>query len=224
MKMSNINTTWFYIIDERFWNEIHIENNLYVSLFFENQNDDILLFIGENSTVDCYSFFYEKSPKNIIIQQNNQNSTLNFKALFMGYTHDLFSNIESVITSNNCKANLHIVSIIKEKKIWIHSSIYIEKNTKNIQSQLDLENICIWNQWSIHSLPSLFVHSNDVKVSHSSKTHRIDEAKIFYLQSRWLTKKESISLLLKSYFIKNFACIEMMDKNLFKKIISYSDE
>jgi Fe-S cluster assembly scaffold protein SufB len=59
-----------------------------------------------------------------------------------------------------------------------------------------------------------------VKVSHSSKTQRIDENKLFYLKSRGLSQQESIKIMIESYFKKTFSCIEMYDKKLFENISS----
>lgn len=217
--MSNITQTWFYIIDEKFLNEIHIEKDIYVSLFIKNINKDIILHIGENTKVDFYWFFSEICPKNITIHQYQNNSFLKFNALFITNGKDLMSNIVSHIDSNNSKALLNIIWIVKENKIWINSSIKIEKNSQNIEAKLDLENIFIGNEWKIFSIPNLFIDSNDVKVSHSSKSHRIDWSKLFYLQSRGLNEKDSISIIIKSYFMKNFSCIEMIDENIFKNIL-----
>lgn len=217
--MSNITKTWFYIIDEKFLNEIDIEKNIYVSLFMKNINDDIIINIGENTKVDFYWFFSEICPKNITIHQSQNNSFLKFKALFITNGKDLMSNIVSYIDSNNSKALLNIIWIVKENKIWINSSIKIEKNSQSIEAQLDLENIFIGNEWKISSIPNLFIDSNDVKVSHSSKSHRLDLSKLFYLQSRGLNEKDSISIIIESYFTKNFSCIEMIDEKIFKNIL-----
>lgn len=213
--MSNINKTWFYIIDENYKSEINIANNIYVSLFVWNLKNDLIINIWENAKVDFYGFFYNLCPQNIIINQEQNNSSLNCKCLFINNNSDLVSNIKSQINSNNSTSKLNIISVVKENKIWINSSIKISKNSKKIESSLDLENIFIWDNWSINSIPNLFINSSDVKVSHSSKSHRIDESKLFYLKSRWLNNNDSIKMMTESYFIKNFSCLEMMNKELF---------
>gem|GEM_PF-4758516 len=67
--------------------------------------------------MDFYGFFSEISPKNIIINQFKNNSSLNFKSLFISNNSNLISNIASQINSLNSKAYLNIISIIKENKI-----------------------------------------------------------------------------------------------------------
>ncbi len=216
--MSNINKTWFYIIDKNHKNEININENIYVSLFVKNLENNLIINIKENSKVDFYGFFSINSPKKITINQLNNNSKLNFKTIFFNKNDDLISNIISNINSFNSNSNIEIISIVKEHKISIDSSIIVDKNSKNINASLNLENIFIWNSWTINSIPNLFIDSNDVKVSHSSKSHRIDENKLFYLKSRWLNEENSIKLMTHSYFQKTFSCLKMIDKNIFENI------
>lgn len=216
--MSNINATWFYIIDESYWNEIHIESDIYVSLFVKDIENDITISLWENSKVDLYAFFSTNSPKNISIYQKDNTSKLHVKGLFISNTNNLISNISSHITGDNIISQIHIISIVKESHIGIDSSIHIAKDSKKIEASLDLENIFIGNKGTLSSLPNLFIDSNDVVVSHSSKTHRIEKDKLFYLESRWLDIQASIKLMTESYFKKTFTCLEMLDKDLYETL------
>lgn len=213
--MSIITQTWFYLIDESYESTIYIEKNIYVSLFFKNTSTDIIINIWENAKVDFYGFFSQTCPKNIVIEQYEDHSSFHMKSLFIENDAPLSSNISSKINSNHSTSNLHVVSMVQENKISINSSLEIEKENKKAQARLDLENIFLGKNGSIHSLPNLFIKTNDVKVSHSSKTHRLDENKLFYLKSRGLDHKISTSLLLESYFSKLFSCIQMLDKKTF---------
>jgi len=82
--------------------------------------------------------------------------------------------------------------------------IEIEKDTKNITAHLDMENIFLWDEWSVQSVPTLLVRSDDIEASHSSTTHSIDDEHLFYLGSRGLEKVEAKFLLTQSYFSKTF--------------------
>ncbi|MDD5769959.1 MAG: SufD family Fe-S cluster assembly protein [Candidatus Gracilibacteria bacterium] len=214
--MSNIKSSGFYIIDKTFLNEVNIERDIYTSLFIGDFENDLVINLRENSKLDLYGFFCDIAPKNIIINQDFDNSKLNFKAIFINKNSDLNSNISSNISSNNSTSKINIIGVVKENKIGIDSNITIKKDYKNIEAHLDLENIFIGKNGSINSIPNLFVSSKDVKVSHSSKSHRLDETKLFYLKSRGLDEKNSIKIILESYFRKTFSCIEMFDKNVFE--------
>lgn len=215
--MSKISTTWFYIIDNSFGENIQIEKDIYVSLFIHDIAHNISIDIGENSKVDVYAFFHTASPQNLRLIQNKNASKLQLKVLFIS-EKDLVSNISSEIKANHVSSQIHIISIVKENHIGVDSSINIAKESKKIQANLDLENIFIGQKWTLSSLPNLFIDSNDVQVSHSSKTHRIEENKLFYLKSRGLSTPSSIQLMTQSYFKKTFSCIEMIDHHLYEKI------
>lgn len=215
--MSKISTTWFYIIDNNFGETIQIEKDIYVSLFIHDIAHNISIDIGENSKVDVYAFFHTASPQNLRLIQNKNASKLQLKVLFIS-EKDLISNISSEIKANHVSSQIHIISIVKENHIGVDSSINIASESKKIQANLDLENIFIGQKWTLSSLPNLFIDSNDVQVSHSSKTHRIEENKLFYLKSRGLSTHSSIQLMTQSYFKKTFSCIEMIDHHLYEKI------
>ncbi len=216
--MSNITKTWFYQIDTHFGNHIEIEKDIYTSLFIKDLENDITLSIWENSKVDLYAFFSSNSPKNISIYQKENASKLHVKGLFIWENNNLVSNISSHISGNNSVSQIHIISIVKESHIGINSSIHISKDSEKIEASLDLENIFIGKKGTLSSLPNLFIDANDVQVSHSSKTHRIEEDKLFYLESRWLDIQSSVKLMIESYFKKTFTCLEMIDKSLYEKL------
>ncbi len=214
----NITKNWFYIIKNE--NEIHIEKNIYVSLFIENWTNTLNIYLEENAKVDFFGFFYLSCPENIIFHQKSDKSILQCKSIFFDSWKDLNSNIFTKIDGKNSMGNMHIIWVVKENKISLNSNISISQKSKKIEAKLDLENIFIWNTGKIISQPNLFISNQDVKVSHSSKTQRIDENKLFYLKSRGLSQQESIKIMIESYFKKTFSCIEMYDKKLFENISS----
>jgi Fe-S cluster assembly protein SufD len=50
------------------------------------------------------------------------------------------------------------------------------------------------------SIPSLRIDTNDVKCSHGSTTGKIDEAQVFYLMTRGLSRSEAEQMLILGYF------------------------
>jgi Fe-S cluster assembly protein SufD len=50
------------------------------------------------------------------------------------------------------------------------------------------------------SIPSLRIDTNDVKCSHGSTTGKIDEAQVFYLMSRGLSRSDAEQMLILGYF------------------------
>ncbi|MBI5388893.1 SufD family Fe-S cluster assembly protein [Candidatus Woesearchaeota archaeon] len=50
------------------------------------------------------------------------------------------------------------------------------------------------------AIPNLEIHNHDVKCSHGSTIGRLDEAKLFYLMSRGLTRKQAQLNMIRGYF------------------------
>lgn len=216
--MSNITSNWFYLIDESFETEIHVQDDIFVSLLIINSQTDRKIFLWKNSKVEFFGYFSDKTPANIDFYQYEEQSSLHIRKLFVGNKNSLTTHINSHIKNSQHQTHIQVIAIVGEEKFHIDSALKIEKNAHNIDAHLALENICIWENGSVTSLPNLFVESNDVQVSHSSKTHRLPENKVFYLESRGLSHDESTLLLAQSYFSKTFSCLEMYNKEKFEEL------
>lgn len=213
--MSNITQNGFYLIDESFESEIYVPDNIFVSLLAKNSKKDLKIYLGKNSKVEFFGFFSDVIPENIEFYQYQEKSTLHIRTLLIGNKNNLSTQLSAYIKNKNHACNISVTAIVQEEKIHIDSALKIEKDAQDVDAHLHLENICIWEKGSITSLPNLFVESNDVKVSHSSKTQRLPENKVFYLESRGLSKDETTLLLLQSYFSKTFSCLEMYNTEKF---------
>lgn len=216
-----IKENWFYIIDDKSDSLIQIENWIYAFLFLHNTSKNFIFELKENSKLDFFSFFSEKSSSILEFHQYEDNSNLKIKNMFFNYKNDLKNTLKSKIWSNNSTSNIEIIWIVKEKKLTLDSGIEIEKNCKKVTANLSQKNIFIWENWQIRWLPKLFVESEDVKASHSCKIEKIDIDKLFYIKSRWISENEAIIMLIESLFIRNFSCIKMLDKKIFQK--TYND-
>ena len=51
----------------------------------------------------------------------------------------------------------------------------------------------------MNSKPELEIYADDVKCSHGSTTGQIDEEAIFYLQSRGISKRNAINLMINAF-------------------------
>lgn len=217
--MSNITKNWFYTFEALTLPSITIENGIFASLFVKNISwEHLSITLGEDARCDIYGFFDTDIPKNITFIQKSPHSTLKFSTLVLGSTQDLTSEITSHIDTIWATSNIMISSIVQETSIHINSSLHISEASKEVEAHLDLENIFLWEKGSIASHPNLFVDTHDVKVSHSSKTHRLPEEKLFYLESRWLPEAIATQVMLDGVFRRIFACIDMYDQKVYEKL------
>lgn len=216
-----IEKNWFYIVDDKSDDKIEIWEWIYAFVFLRDVEKSFRFDLKKNSRFDLFGFSMKKSSQDLIINQNEDNSELKIKYMFFNSETDLTSNIRSIIASNNSKSNINIISIIKDKKLNIDSTIEIEQWFSWVDANLKQKNIFIWESWQVRGLPKLLVKSNQVKASHACKVERISDDLLFYLKSRWISENKAILLMIESYFVKNFSCLKMMDKKNYDRV--YND-
>lgn len=94
----------------------------------------------------------------------------------------------------------------------------IVKNVEKVEGYLSEENIFLGSSGKVRGLPTLLVHSDDVKASHGCNMERIPDEKLFYLRSRGLPKEDATVLMLESYIYKIFGELESVDENLYTEL------
>lgn len=216
-----IEKNWFYILDDKWDEKIEICDWVYAFLFLKDIEKSFKFYLKKQSRLDLFGFSKKKSSQNLVFNQLEEKSELKVKYMFFNYKTDLESNIKSIINSNNSHSKINIISIIKDKKLHIDSTIEIEKWLFWVEADLKQKNLFIWEIWEVRGLPKLLVRSSSVKASHSCKMERINEDLLFYLKSRGISENEAILMMIESYFIKNFSCLKMMDKKKYDKV--YND-
>lgn len=90
--------------------------------------------------------------------------------------------------------------------------IYIHQEAQKTNAYQLNQNCLLSDQATSYSKPGLEIFADDVKASHGSTTGQIDKEHLFYLQSRGLSKEESVKLLLEAF------CFEVLDEIKFKNL------
>ena len=111
--------------------------------------------------------------------------------------HKIRINCHAHLLHNNSEANIHIISLLPNgSDVDIDGWVDLHKWLSKISWHLLEENILLGDSVKIKTLPMLDVHSNDVSASHGCRIERLDAKKMFYLQSRWLSKSEAEKLMI----------------------------
>ena len=204
IKNSYLNKSGFFIVDENTPGVIDIQPHIHAKILLVNNKKPLTINLESHSKVEFFGLFQSDVPPKIFFHQNEEHSELTIKTLFLNWEKPLQSQIKSYIHANHCSSDVDIVWLIQDKHLHLDSVIEIEKDVQKIEAHLDIENIFTSWEWSVHSIPTLLVRSDDVIASHSSKTHTIDENKLFYLTARWLEAWQARLLMIQSYFAKIF--------------------
>lgn len=111
--------------------------------------------------------------------------------------HKIRVNCHAHLMHNHAQANIHIISLLPTgSDVDIDGWVDLHKWLSKISGHLLEENILLGESVKIKTLPMLDVHSDDVSASHGCRIERLDAKKMFYLQSRWLSKQEATTLMI----------------------------
>lgn len=114
---------------------------------------------------------------------------------------------------------MQLVNFVSEGgMIDLDGVVNIVSGVEKVEGYLTEENIFLGNSGKVRGLPTLLVHSNDVKASHACNMQRIPDEKLFYLRSRGLPKEDATVLMLESYIAKIFWGLEVENEELYIQI------
>ena len=109
-------------------------------------------------------------------------------------------NINLNLRHNRCKIDLHMVSLVfSDAENQACATIYMQPNIQDSSSRLLEETVVLSEKIKVRNLPILDIQANNIAAAHGAKIYRLDEQKLFYLQSKWLSAQQARSLLISSY-------------------------
>lgn len=114
---------------------------------------------------------------------------------------DLFLLSEVVHLTEGSNSNMRIRNIVvNDSKIFSNGLIRIEQKARNSQAHQKIEGLILDDESSVFAQPIMEVENNEVKCSHGSSISQVPVEILYYLQSRGISKKEALKLIVKGYF------------------------
>tara|TARA_Y100001970_G_scaffold278932_1_gene385397 strand:- start:874 stop:2115 length:1242 start_codon:yes stop_codon:yes gene_type:complete len=129
-------------------------------------------------------------------------SMVKLEGIFLASTNQIVDNKTQInhqvpnANSNQCYKGI----LADNAKASYLSKTLVDKEAQKTEAYQLSKGILLSDNSFFHSKPELKIYADDVKCSHGSTIGPIDHELLFYLRSRGLSKKESISLLIKSFF------------------------
>ena len=125
----------------------------------------------------------------------------------------LHINLHLDLKHHYCKIVLHLVALVQtDAKTTLNATIMMEPHIQDASAHLLEETVILSPEVQLKSLPILDIHAKNIQASHGAKIYRLDEEKLFYLQSKGLSFKQAQQLLLSSYIEKLFADLELEEE------------
>ena len=144
---------------------------------------------NENTSIECYFLIPAIKSQNVKLNINT-----NFKV-------------------SNTKIWINVIALASDDaSITLNGNLHIENGIKNVDAKLYEETLLLWNAKYISLIPWLRVDSPDVKASHWAKVQRISPERLFYMQSRGLSQKKAINMIIYSYSEQIASKLELDEK------------
>ena len=152
-----------------------------------------------------------------------ENSSAYLDGIFFGSNYQYIDNKTQVNHNNpSCISSQRYKGILTDNaKASYLSKTLVNKIAQKTEAYQLSKGILLSESSYYHSKPELRIYADDVKCSHGSTIGPIDKDLLFYLRSRGLNKKESTSLLIKSFFHDIIS--ETKNENIINKFNSYSN-
>ena len=100
----------------------------------------------------------------------------------------------------NCRSYQKVKNVLSSNSRGIfQGKIYVNDIAQKTNAYQLSKAILLSENSEFNSKPELEIYADDVKCSHGSTSGSIDENSIFYLMSRGLSRKDSVSLLVNGF-------------------------
>ncbi len=196
-------------MQEIFWKES--EKNILRK--FENEEDVFHIIPDKNSNIKFWAVI-KNSQISFKFDIQNENSNIECYFLIPAIeSQNVQLDINTSFKVNNTKVWINVITLASDNAlITLNGNLHIEKNIKNVEAKLYEETLLIWNAKYISLIPWLRVDSPDVIASHWAKIQRISPKRLFYMQSRWLSQKKAINMIINSYSEQIIDKLELNEK------------
>ena len=202
---------------------IHLADGVEALIFDESNILEQVTFWAGAKLIYCAYFSQENVfRKHFFI--NGWENNCEIYALLSSRGEKIKAQIYGELASSHSFLDMHIVSFVSDSwDIDLDGSVEIISGIEKVEGYLNEENIFLGTTWRVRGIPTLKVHSNDVKAAHACNMQRIPDETLYYLRSRWLSKENATVMMLDSYIYKIFHKLgerdEIFCKSLREKIL-----
>ena len=162
------------------------------------------------------------SKKDVRVFLNGKSSKANIKGILLSKEEE-FNDVFCKITHNEFQTDSNqdwrMISSDNSKSS-LNGKIRILKNAKNSSGKFLSKSLLLDNKAKSFSKPELEIFEDEVTCSHGASFGEIEKEKVFYLQSRGLSKKDAIRTLIAAFLNELEIEDSFFKKDLIKEIDS----
>jgi Fe-S cluster assembly scaffold protein SufB len=198
--------------------EVHIESGISAMIFDDGNILEQVTF-GAWASLKYFGYFSQENRFEKTFDISGGDARCGVYSLLSSRGEKITAKIDGKLTSSNSFLDMYIVSFVSDKGVIdLDGIVNIVKNVEKVEGYLTEENIFLGSSGKVRGLPTLLVHSDDVKASHACNMERISDEKLFYLRARGLPREDATVIMLESYIAKIFGDIQEVDENLYNEV------
>lgn len=198
-KNFNNHVSEFFVAENAFmeYNKIQDkkENN------FSIATEQVYQEANSNFTINTATFNGALVRNNLNIEVDASNCETNLNGLYLGKNKDHIDNHTVVDHKKpHCNSNEVYKGILDDESTGVfNGKVFVRQDAQITNAFQQNNNILLTDNTAVYSKPELEIYADDVKCSHGSTTGQIDEEAIFYLQSRGISKKGALKLMINAF-------------------------
>ena len=166
------------------------------------------------------------SRNNINVDLVEENASVNLNTLFSPNEKLHIDNqLKIVHIGEKCESSLDYRGILKDQSTGVFGgTVYVDQEAADTQSNMTNRNLLLSDHARINTKPVLEIYNEDVQCTHSATSGRLDEEKLFYIQSRGIGESDAMNILIQSFAselvekIKNSQMKRIFQEYLFQKL------
>ena len=205
--------------------EIYLEKNSKIKISnlslnqYMNLNTSSYNFhLEQNSTLEFSSINKGNSKKDIRVFLNGENSKADIKGMLLSKqreSNDVFCKVIHNSMKTNSKQDWRMISA-DSSKTSLNGKIKILKGSKESSGSFFSKSLLLNQKAKAFSKPELEIFEDQVSCSHGSSFGEIEKDKVFYLQSRGVSKQEAIKILVLAFISE----LDFRNKTISENIIN----
>lgn len=134
-----------------------------------------------------------------ILKGDNSSSTY-IGVTFAGQGQNIDNGSTNIHIGKKTKSIVNTKSIVKEGGIsTTRNNIIINKDATNALSNSDCDSLILDDVSVSDTIPVIKINNTSSDISHEAKTGKIDNKKIYYLESRGIEEKEAKAMIVRGF-------------------------
>jgi len=156
---------------------------------------------NSNFTINTITTHGTIVRNNLNIAVDASNCETNLNGLYLGQNKDHIDNHTVVDHMKpHCNSNEVYKGVLDNESTGVfNGKVYVRQDAQKTNAFQKNNNILLSDNANVNSKPELEIYADDVKCSHGSTTGQIDDEAIFYLQSRGLSRRSAINLMINAF-------------------------